>query len=579
MYSYLKSYIKRTGAVFLTFLFSYTTVLAKDNAILDVIRKLPREEMPEAMRTAFNDKILYMDSAGTFSTLNGIIDYAQKTSNKHLETVTLGFKGICLSRIPKQDSAGIDILRKTIDMAEQNDLSIEIARFTHHLGSALFKSGELSDGLGYMLKANNMMSQIGYDKIPGIDGYLYNLARIYFTFHNHEKSRVYLEQAMNYSESVDVIRLAILNLSAIIDAENQKLKSALLTFREALKIMEIEGDTANVGMLYGNIGAIHLKMNELDTAEKLLHPGYKISVSYNRWQNALSTAIRIAQLYGKKGDLEKAEEWTLKSREIIVSKNIDGNAPWLEVYSLMKDIYFGRDQYKKAFLYNDSLLTVKDKIAEETDANMLANLSTQIMAEKYLTDIKLLENEKKVQRIIRNSLLAIAGIVIIFLTWLFYEQRRKRQEEKKLFRVRQEKAEENLRNFRNRILDKNRLIEKFKTQIHQYQINGNEVYSQNEDIVHQLNESIILTEEDWLEFKKLFENVYPGFLRKMQLEHPSLTIAEIRLLALTKLNLSVSEMANMLGILPQSVRKTRQRLMKKLNIEHHKELPVFLTAK
>ena len=203
------------------------------------------------------------------------------------------------------------------------------------------------------------------------------------------------------------------------------------------------------------------------------------------------------------------------------------------------------------------------------------SIHAQLTAEKYLNNIQLLENEKKVQRIIKNSLLSTAAVIILFLIWLFYSQKRKRQQEKRNFLVRQEKAEESLRNFRNRMIDKNRLIEKFKEQLNQRE--NTETESQNEDIINRLNESIILTEEDWQEFKKLFENAYPGFLGKMQREYPSLTIAEIRLLALTKPNLSVPEMANMLGILPQSVRKTRQRLMKKLHIDHHKEIPLFLT--
>ena len=97
-------------------------------------------------------------------------------------------------------------------------------------------------------------------------------------------------------------------------------------------------------------------------------------------------------------------------------------------------------------------------------------------------------------------------------------------------------------------------------------------------MVEQLHQTIILTEKDWQEFKQLFERAYPRFLQGLAVKHPSLTEAEIRLLALIKLNLSVNEMAAMLGILPQSVRKTRQRLMKKLGLEDPKALPAFLNG-
>ncbi len=74
----------------------------------------------------------------------------------------------------------------------------------------------------------------------------------------------------------------------------------------------------------------------------------------------------------------------------------------------------------------------------------------------------------------------------------------------------------------------------------------------------------ILTKKDWEDFKKLFEKAYPGFQQSVNQLYPDLTQAEFRFLLLAKLKLSKIDMADMLGIAPDSVRKTRQRLQKKL---------------
>ena len=79
----------------------------------------------------------------------------------------------------------------------------------------------------------------------------------------------------------------------------------------------------------------------------------------------------------------------------------------------------------------------------------------------------------------------------------------------------------------------------------------------------QLNNLVILTEDDWKVFKDLFTEVWPDFFHQLHLKYPYMSQAEIRLLALWKLKLSSREMANMIGISLDSLRKSRYRLRKK----------------
>lgn len=81
----------------------------------------------------------------------------------------------------------------------------------------------------------------------------------------------------------------------------------------------------------------------------------------------------------------------------------------------------------------------------------------------------------------------------------------------------------------------------------------------------ELHRMQILTKDDWTRFQSIFENAYPGYLRKLEKSLPNLTAAEIRLVLLTKIGLGRKEIASMLGISPESVKKTSQRLRKKLS--------------
>jgi hypothetical protein len=79
-----------------------------------------------------------------------------------------------------------------------------------------------------------------------------------------------------------------------------------------------------------------------------------------------------------------------------------------------------------------------------------------------------------------------------------------------------------------------------------------------------LRRNPIITEQDWQKFMELFEGTYPGYLRELKLIVPDITAAELRFLALSRLQLSTREMAALLGVGESAVRSVKSRLRKKL---------------
>ena len=81
--------------------------------------------------------------------------------------------------------------------------------------------------------------------------------------------------------------------------------------------------------------------------------------------------------------------------------------------------------------------------------------------------------------------------------------------------------------------------------------------------MEQLTHSTILTDDDWLRFRSIFEKAHPDFMAAQKLLCPGLTPAELRYLVLEKLQLSTHEMAQMLGVSDNTIRQTRARLRRK----------------
>ena len=89
---------------------------------------------------------------------------------------------------------------------------------------------------------------------------------------------------------------------------------------------------------------------------------------------------------------------------------------------------------------------------------------------------------------------------------------------------------------------------------------------EQQHLANELTHQTILTEEDWENFKSLFEKIYPGFFLNLKEKARDITIAEQRMAALTRLNLTARQMATMLGISVDSVHKSRQRLRQRLHL-------------
>jgi DNA-binding CsgD family transcriptional regulator len=75
-----------------------------------------------------------------------------------------------------------------------------------------------------------------------------------------------------------------------------------------------------------------------------------------------------------------------------------------------------------------------------------------------------------------------------------------------------------------------------------------------------------------VKFKSLFEKVYPGYYARLIKSYPLLTAGEQRLFLLLKLGYESKQIAGMLAISTESIRKSKYRLKKKLNLNESDDL-------
>jgi hypothetical protein len=93
-----------------------------------------------------------------------------------------------------------------------------------------------------------------------------------------------------------------------------------------------------------------------------------------------------------------------------------------------------------------------------------------------------------------------------------------------------------------------------------------------------INDATLYSREDWSEFKNLFEKAYPGYLQSVKEKLPKVSPAELRFIVVHKLNLKTNEMALVLNISQDAVRKLKKRFTLKIAENLNQTFDDFITS-
>jgi DNA-binding CsgD family transcriptional regulator len=232
-----------------------------------------------------------------------------------------------------------------------------------------------------------------------------------------------------------------------------------------------------------------------------------------------------------------------------------------------------------AYTKTDSAIT--DSQMERLNAK--CETARKNLSVALLKEIKVKEKARTQLWTTLTMIVLLVNFVIIFLTVRHHLKKRKKVEAEKNLKERElEEAKTRLNHnvklvdtFTQRILDKNKVIAELEKKIL-----SNPLFNQSTEAAKKnlqaISEIRILTQEDWDKFQSNVTKVYPGLINCICDSFPLITDAELRMFLLIKLLVKNRDVSEILGISPDSVRKTRFRLKKKLNLGEDDDLVDFI---
>ncbi len=215
----------------------------------------------------------------------------------------------------------------------------------------------------------------------------------------------------------------------------------------------------------------------------------------------------------------------------------------------------------------------------------IARLEEKYQNEKNQVYIqKLMEKQEADRRLKIIMLLGILtlAVMLVLVIYGIFQQRKRNKLEKELLKAEKEKVDEKLR-YQNRqlasqalmMMQKNKMMQMLYHSLKNVPKETEEIRPYLNRIKHQIKRNL-QSEKDWELFKLYFEQVNKTFFQKLKAINPGLTQNDLRLAALTKLGLNIKEVADVLSLLPNSIKGARHRLRVKLRLGSEEDLGRFL---
>lgn len=537
---------------------------------LDSLNKVyDRKERLAIATEIYFTQVNEFDSVKTFSLFNELSAIGKEKNDPGLKAYAqLVVARYYAKGAVKNEKLAVSYFDEALKITLAADLTAIEAEVYHQMGWFYYWLKKYAYAFEYFLKANNMIKKIGYKNYPAAGKHLYDIGFMYYDFTNFTKAKEYLLESVKYRTPIEKDMIDHYNTVGLVYRELHEHDSAIFYFNKTIELAKEFRDTVWTGIATGNVAYIYYFQKKYDEALPMFLMDYEISRKYKDWGSLTSALTSISFIYIRQKKVKEAAE-TLSILDSVIGK-IDKAPTLMSYYHAKAKFYSLTKDFAKAYQYLDSAWTHYGQFVRRNDAQGIMQAEQKVEVEKHLADIKLLETERDKQRLQRNTVIA-GAILLVIIAFQFINRLRVRQKRNLEMLA---DARTQLKHYIESIREKNRLIEDFKLEIAKVNtvVPVWESHPEQEEIIHKLQHSTILTDDDWDEFRHLFDKAHKGFFAKVKLSYPNFTNAEIRLLALTKLNLSRKEMAQMLGISPDSIKKTRQRIKRKLNLEEDETL-------
>lgn len=448
------------------------------------------------------------------------------------------------------------------------------------LGQLYLYSSEFDSAFAVCLEAVRLFQEV--DNQRGVAAG-YSLMGGTFLFQDKfDQARPYYHQALksaqqvgDKNQSADILH----NLGLVLKGQ-AKLDSAMLFFRRSLSIARSLRAPILQANSSGSLASVFADKEVYDSATVYYEESARLFQATGQPYGYCLSLIGLGKIAGVREASKEALRYLRRGQQL--AEQMDNLELKKEAY---EGLYLAFEQegngdsafhyFREWVILNDSSQSVE--VQERIEALKLGYESElQEEENKRLRTELDLQAEGRANERLRYGLAGALAFALLVIAIGYFAVRNQRQQ--RIIRIREaeltvQEKENNLIRYKLRsaqesITEKNQLLKRLEEDVQK----GVDVM----ELADRLHERIN-TNQDWMQFMLEFEVVHQGFFDRLRNRFPGLTQNDQRLACLLRLQLSNKEMAEILNITLEGVKKAKSRLKKKLELDKEARLAEFIT--
>ncbi|WP_299247641.1 LuxR C-terminal-related transcriptional regulator [uncultured Aquimarina sp.] len=465
-------------------------------------------------------------------------------------------------------------VNRSIKLCKENNLDKELYNSYLSLGSIYGKIKNYEKSLEVNFKAYDFYKKQDSNNHKTILRALeINIASTYSLLGDYELAHQYYIKILQDPDfDSKSIHYSQLHQNLALNLKRQKkFDDAIVWLNKGLELTNNNNHELVKNDILKSLCDVYLLQNKNKEAEKIYH---LVDEDYN-WNKD----FYLGMIYLGLNKLQDAEILFLRSieKEKDDRKNMDS-------FHKLSEVYTKQNLWKKAKVSKDKYYTIKDSLISINNKEIIKNneIGFKLIEEELLNkqlDIenKLLiaKNKRQSNIIIGVTLLSIIGVLCFFL---LIKNIRVNKELTKLKKTEKQLLEDKIQLRENElnltivaITNRQKMFEELKIEIDKFDKSTPQIKNLKSKL-----KSLMMSGDDLFAIQDRIESRYPGMITQLKKSHPQLSNTEIRYCIFTKLNLSIKETASILGVSADTVKTSRSRIKKKMNVSESLTLGAYL---
>lgn len=401
-------------------------------------------------------------------------------------------------------------------------------------------------------------------------------AYFWSTMEDYQKSNEYLLRFLKLPHQKDKNYGAVLNNIANNYRKLNKIPDAI-AYLEKTKIAALKiNDKLRYAKALGDLAIIEADKKNYTKAEELLKEDIKISQSENNERNTMYAQIELGKIYVSTQRNDEAKKILTDALTFIKTKTYL-NGFELDIQKLLLQIAIADKNDVAELNTRRRIENLNNETAMEEGPDAVKMVNWKSQKERVEWKLEAEKNKAEKSEVIKWALLAVSILLIGLVVSVFSLNKRKVRllklhYEKQILGFKLEQIESDkkiqsthntLASFKSYLVDRNKQINNIDTEINKLKQNKK---AQNAlSAMEELKISHLMTDENWNKFKEIFIREEEEYYEFVTNNFPGLTESNLRIILLNQLGLSNIEIAQLLGLSVDGVKKSKQRLRKKFD--------------